>query len=264
MALDDGSQEIRDVDRQIKEDQQVEDLKRSLPWFIGVALVVVLIVAGRQFWEVRQTNMAEATAVEFNQAVTLIETDQAAALIAFDDIIDNGPDGYAAMAALRAGALAERMGDKDAALRYFLKIAENDAQPKRLRDLARVRAGYLALDQGRDRTMGVLNGLEAEETAFGMHAKEIAGLAALTLGDYQTALTYFETIQATADLAPRIAGRAEEFAALAHLGAEGKSLELVTQTQPDGLLDLMDDVLAAPAGQPTNENETQEDGTSGN
>ena len=96
-----------------------------------------------------------------------------------------------------------------------------------------------------------------------MHAKEVAGLAALNIGDYQSALTYFESIQATPDLAPRIAGRAEEFAALAHLGSQGRALELVTQSQSDGLMELMDDVLTTPQA-PTNENETQEGATSGN
>ncbi len=266
MAVDDGSQEIREVNQQLKDEQQIQELKQSLPWFIGAAVAVIVIVAGRQYWDARQTRISENYSVAFDKAAALATTDKLAGLAAFDAIVEEGPDGYAAMAALQAASLAAEQGERDKAINYLLGVAENSDNPKRLKDLARVRAGYLSLADGRDRALLVLNGLEAEATPFGVHAKEIAGLAAFEVNDYQTALSHFEAIQAVPDAAERLRQRAKEFAALADLGIRGKTLELTEGASSEGLLELMDTVSTAIPDEAasTNKNETEQGATSDN
>lgn len=262
MALDDGTGAIREIDQALEEDQQLKELKKNLPFIIAMAVLVLVIVAGKQFWSARQATLATQNAASYTAASTLAEQDKAAGLSAFVRLTEEGPNGYAAMAAFRAAALAAETGDQAKAISLFTKVADNSKNEKRLRDLARVRGGYLALSEKRDRTMKILNGLETQNIPLGLYAREIAGLAAMEEKDYGVARIYFEEIKTSASVPPGLAQRAQELSALASLGSKGVDLSLKDGANAQDLLGLLDQAKEAEAAAaenvPENTSETEQ------
>ena len=245
MSFDDGASAIREVDQELEEDQQIRELKKNLPFIIGLAALVIVIVAGRQFWMARQASIAETNAVAFSEAVELSEADPVAGLAALDVLVEDGPTGYGAMAAFRAGSLASQAGERGKAISYFLKVAEDGEAEKRLRDLARIKAAHMALEDDRDRALQILNGLETQNTPLGRYAREVAGLAAMQVKDYAGAKTYFDQLLADPATPEPLLRRAREMAALSHLGAEGVDLSLKQGANSQDLLNLVEQAGAA-------------------
>lgn len=260
MSLDDNSF-IREVDQELQEETQIKQLKKNLPFIVGAAVLVLAIVAGRQFYDARQNAIAEENAAKFATALEASVTDPTAGVSAFGDIAEEGSPGYAIISSFQAASLSEQQGKRAEAISYYENVINSDAAPKRLKDLARIRAGYLALEDGRDQAVALLGGLEAESSPLGYYAKEVAGLGAMQVQDYQSALIFFDNIQLATDAPASLQQRAKSFAALAQLGTQG--VELSVQEGPSGqsLLQLLEQPETA---EESDENDTEEPATSGN
>lgn len=235
MANDDSV--LREVDQELAEERQWAAFRKHGPSVIAAAVIVVLGVAGWQLWNSMQTRSAEAQALAFRGALEVLEEDPTAGRAALEGVADE-KGGYGALAALqRAGSYASG-GERLKALEIYRSIASGDA-PKRVRELAQLRAAYLALADGRDAVIADLGDLTEAEGPFGYYAKEVLALAALDAEDYETALSSFQLL--AADLvAPRgVRDRASEFAALASAGKSGVNLTGEAQIQ-----DLLDAVGA--------------------
>ena len=240
MAVDDGI--YREVDQELEEEKQLRQLKQALPWLIVMALIAIAVVAGRQVWDARQQAAKAANAEAFAGAIA-DETPEA--LIAdLSALRADAPAGYAAMAAFRISAAEDARGNADAAIAALADVIADDSLPQRLRDLARVRAGYAGLSISDDMALRQINGLQEADTPLAMHAKEIAGLAALRAENYDQALRYFSEIESNMAAAASLKQRAEQFAALARVGQSGGSLS--SQTLGDSLQQLLD-LPAVPA-----------------
>ena len=259
MALDDNSF-IREVDQEIEEEKQIKALKKNLPFIIGMAVLVLVIVGGRQFYDARKTSIAEENAANFVAAQKLSTEDPVAGLLAFETITKEGAEGYAVISSFQAASLAESQGKLVEAAGFYQAIIDSGSSPKRMKDLARIKAAYLSLEEGRDKAMLILAGLENETSPLGFYAKEVAGLAAMQVEDYQSALIFFDNIQLNSEAPPALQQRAKDFAALAHLGTQG--VDLTVQKGPSGqsLLELLE---APTTNLESDENDTEDTATNG-
>jgi hypothetical protein len=214
---------LREIDQAIAEEQQSEFLKKYAPLLIGGASAVVLGVGGWQFYlNGRNANAAKAAADFKSATETLIKSPEEGRL-ALEAFSADAPDGYAVIADLRRAASLGEAGDRAGALALLREIYAGKA-PKRLKELARLRAAVLALADGRDAVLSDLGGLIEGEGAFGHHARELANVAALQARDYEAAYSGFKA--ASEDLAAPepVRQRAAEFAALAASGRAGVNL----------------------------------------
>jgi len=231
----------REVDQEVEEEKQLRQLKESAPWLIGLAIVVVAIVGGWQFWNAQKTNSARTNAAAFATATTTEET--AAALSEFSALRQDAPAGYSALAGFRIAGLEAQNGNTQGAIAALNSVAANDAIPQRLRNLATVKAAYMALDESPDAALRQLNGLQEGNSVIAAYAKEVAGLASIETGNFAAAVTYFDAIPAIENVPDPIVQRAQGFRAIASLGASGVSLE--TQSMGQSLESLLD--LPVPA-----------------
>ena len=114
-----------------------------------------------------------------------------------------------------------------------------------MRDLARLRAGYLSLSDGRDSVLEDLGDLPSGSSAYAFHAQEISGLAALEEEDYETALSIFRQLSIDLGAPVAIRDRAEDFAALAASGKAG--VNITGEARIDDLLSAINDGAAGAA-----------------
>lgn len=231
---------LREVDEEVAQDKQLAAFRKYGPYLAALA---VLLLAAVAFWQVREAQ-AQAAREEASTAYEFALGEDATAGALFDFAGTVPAEGYRALALMRGAGTAARAGDRVAAINAYARVYDDESLPTPLRDLARVRAGYLALDDGGTAADGIVAGVASE--AFQPYAREIAGLSALARGEYDSAVATFE---AGAGETGPAASRASNFLALARSGAAGVALE-APQSDDDFLSDfgraLQDGTLDVP------------------
>lgn len=179
---------MSDIFHEIEEDIRKERMerlwKRYGPYAIAVAVLIVLGVAGWRGWEWYSAQRAREAGASFEQALQLAREGRSAeAETALRDLAANGPAGYAALARFRA-ATELAATDKAAALGRFDEIAADISISSGLRDLARIRAGYLAVDSASPAEIASrVEALAAAGNTWRHSAREILALAAWKAGN---------------------------------------------------------------------------------
>ena len=228
---------MREVDQALAEDQTSKTLTKNLPIVIGAALLVVAGVGGWQLWSAQRAAASAKTSAAFDEALKKSGTDEGTKEL---QSIANGSGAYAALAKMRlAGELAAK-NEREKALELYRAVYSGNAGSKRVKDMARIRASYLSLQDGREAVLKDLGDLETDKTALGFYARESIALAALKAGDYQGAEQMFRTAASTPEAPEPIRLRAGEFAALAGVGTAGVELppfEASTKSEVDRYLE---------------------------
>ena len=138
-----------------------------------------------------------------------------AAASSFEAAARELPDGYAALARLRAAAAHANSGQVNSAAVLYDQIVADLAVESSLRDLARIKAGYLligdaSVDDLRARLQPVMSG----DHQLRNLAREILGFAAYRASDVETARQMFEQIVADAAATPGLRDRGAVMLAL--------------------------------------------------
>jgi hypothetical protein len=235
---------FREVDQAVAEEEQLQFFKKYGAALIGAAAAFVVGVGGYQVWKAQADAAAAKAALEFRTVSETLEKTPAEGALALEAFSAEAPEGYALMADLkRAGSLAGS-GKRDEALSLYRKIYGAAETPKRVRELARLRAATLSIADGRDAALSDLGDLEASTSALGFYARELAGVASLDAKDYEGALSIFRKL-ADDEAAPEpVRGRAKEFAALASAGKSGVALK--GEMKIEDLVQSLDAGAAAP------------------
>lgn len=190
---------MSDIFREVEEDVRREQLKKLWDRYgiivVGVALLIVLGTAGWRGWEWYSARQAEKLGAEYYAAMQLARDDKPEeAETAFNDIAAKG-GGFATLARLRAAAARAEAGDKAGAVSEYDSVASGSGVQIDLRNVARIRAGYILLEL--DDRGGVeqrVSELAAEGNPWRNSARELLGLAAYQAGDLDTATARFEEI----------------------------------------------------------------------
>lgn len=210
---------LREVDQELAEEQQWALFRKHGPMIVGSAVAVVIGVAAWQVWTHVKKAEAETNALEYSRALDALADDPVAGREALESLTAKS-GGYGALAALqRAGSYAAG-GERLKALEEYRQVA-NGSAPRRLRELAQIRAGYLALADGRDAVIDILGDLPESDSRFSYYAREVMALAALDAEDYETALSNFRELSIDLTAPEGVRTRAEEFAALAAAAKAG-------------------------------------------
>ncbi|GLK80024.1 tetratricopeptide repeat protein [Methylopila turkensis] len=190
---------MTDIFHEVQEDLRRERLQRlwtRYGWLI-VAVAVLLVAAaggwrGYEYWQARQ---AEAAGDRYQAAARLAEEGKAdEAKAAFAELAANAPAGYQALARLREAAEVVK-SDPAAALKLYEAVANDSAADALLRDAARVRAGYVAVDHAsRDEVRKLVEALAVDNGPWRQAAREVLGLAAYKAGDLVDARRQFEAL----------------------------------------------------------------------
>jgi hypothetical protein len=210
---------VREVDDEIRQDQLKSLWNRFGPAVIGLAVLIVVGVAGWRGYESWNTNRANVSGDRFLAAlVSAREGNTAEALKSLEALQADGTGAYPLLAKLRAATLLAA-DDPKAAVAAFDAVAADTSVPGPLRDVARLRAAYILIDHGTYADVAArAEALSSDGNAMRHSAREALGLAAWKAGEMDNARVLFQQLADDADVSEGIAQRAQIMLAL--IGAE--------------------------------------------
>ena len=207
VALSDESL-FREVDEEVRQEQYKKLWDKFGNYFVVLCFIIVASVAGVKGYQYYQMKQSEAAAVVYFDGV------KKAADGKFDDALKAldavNHSGFKQLAVLQqASVLAEQDKTKEA-VAAFDAIAADTAVDASLRDLARIRSGYLLADSLKpDELISRLGAFDKEGQVWRHAAREIFGLAAYRTGDYSMADRYMNAIFADQDAPQDMRQRAQ-------------------------------------------------------
>ncbi|MEM8812424.1 MAG: tetratricopeptide repeat protein [Pseudomonadota bacterium] len=211
---------MSDIFREVEEELQRQKMKRIWDryglWVIGGALAIILGTVGFKGWEAYQASQAADRGDRFLAALELSEegrTDEAAA--ALEALTQDGGPGYAILSRFRAASDLSIGGDAQAALDAFDAIAADSNVDGFLQDIARIRAGYIAVDmETADAVRSRIGDLAEADGPLRFSAREILGLSAWAASDYQAAKTQYDALRSDTEMPTAMRQRVELMQAL--------------------------------------------------
>ncbi|WP_417580886.1 tetratricopeptide repeat protein [Pelagibacterium sp.] len=188
---------LREVEEELRSDKLKAFWRRFAPFIIGGAVLIVLLVAANEVWKWYRTSTAANASDQYYAALDLVESgDVSSAEVAFAELEASGPEGYAILARFQEAALLADQGEIDAALGEYDALAASLDQ-RRLRELAYILGGYLAVDHldvgAVEQRVG---GLTGDDNAMRNSAREALGLAHYRAGNIDEARANFEAMAA--------------------------------------------------------------------
>lgn len=205
---------IREVNEELREEQMMKLWKRYGGYAIGVAVLVVAIVAGYQGWKQYTANARLEESERFYAAAQLAGMDNTdAALSAFQSLAADASTGYGVLSSFQAAALKASTGDVAGATALYNQIAKENSADTAVSGLASVMSAALEINAGGyDRTAleQRLQTISGDDQPYRYSARELLGLIALDAGDVANARTLFDQLSTDAAAPQSMAQRARD------------------------------------------------------
>lgn len=186
---------FREVDEDIRQERYRRLWDRFGPWVILLAALIVVGTAGYRGWDYYRQTQADAAGTTFQQAVAAAEAgnlDEARELL---DSLSDAAGGYPELARMRAAGVLAQQGSSEDALAAFDALSRDTSLDKTLRDVAALRAAYIAADTAdyaavADRA----EPLTGDANPFRASAREILAVAAWKAGDVDRARDWLDAL----------------------------------------------------------------------
>jgi len=187
---------VREVNEELREDRIKGLWNRFGNVVIAAAVLVVLGTAGYRGWEYWTQRQAGQSGDAYLSALELSAQGKGdEAIAALEKLSAGGSGSYPALARLRIAGEKQNKGDPAAALADFDALANDASLDKPLRDIARLRAGLIAVDrEDYAKVKERLAPLAAGGQTYRSMAREALGLAAWKAGAFEEAATWFKQI----------------------------------------------------------------------
>ena len=211
---------MADIFHEIDEDLRRERFNRLWTrygaYVIGLAVLIVLAVAGWRGYEWWKLQRDQAAGAQFEAALQLAADGKTAeAEAAFQALEKDGTSGYRALARFRA---ATELAKTDAAkaVAEYDSLGKDPSIAPLMQNVAQVRAALLLVDTAPLADIeGRMKPLDTPEGAFRHSAREIIGLAQYKAGDFKAATDTFSAILNDGQTPPGLRRRAELMRTLA-------------------------------------------------
>jgi hypothetical protein len=119
---------LSDIFREVEEDVRREKLEKFWKaygdYVIALAAVIVIGIAGFELWQRYEANQRDKASVAFSAAQRI--TNPKLAAVAFADLAQTAPKGYALLARLEQAHSLLASGQRDEALALYKQIADED------------------------------------------------------------------------------------------------------------------------------------------
>lgn len=241
---------IQEVSEEVRRDRMYAVWRRYGPWLIAAIVLVVLLAAGKGWWENKvETRKAELGGA-FLEADTIEDSDEAAT--AFLAIAEQGEYQYPVLARLRAAASLAAAGKIDEAAAQYDAIKATEGVDPRFRDLAELRSVMLLSERLEpDEMLDRLGPLTVDGAVWRLPALEYEAAAHLRNGEPKQALASLRTILDLPRLPPAAQGRTSELieAIEATLDPEETPAEEEKTEEPEQAETSSDDETPAATGE---------------
>jgi hypothetical protein len=199
---------FREVDEEVRQEQYKKIWKQYGNYFTAMALGVVLLVAGFKGWQYWELSRSQTAARVFADAVQKLSEGKMADAEAAFAAIEH--EGYATLANLRSAAALASQGKADESVAAYDAVANDQSIDQSIRDLARIRAGYILVDKLTPAELiSRLGSFDNEQSPWRGLAREIFALSAYRTGDYAMADRYLNAIIADQGVALELRQRAQ-------------------------------------------------------
>ena len=211
---------MADIFHEIDEDLRRERFNRLWTrygaYVIGLAVLIVLAVAGWRGYEWWKLQRDQAAGAQFEAALQLAADGKTAeAEAAFQALEKDGTSGYRVLARFRAAAELAKT-DAAKAVAEYDSLGKDPSIGPLMQNVAQVRAALLLVDTAPLADIqGRMKPLDTPEGAFRHSAREILGLAQYKAGDFKAATDTFSAILNDGQTPPGLRRRAELMRTLA-------------------------------------------------
>jgi len=209
MAFNDDSF-IREVNEELRSDQMKGAVRRFGRYIIAIAVLIVLGTIGKVAYEYWDNTRSSGAGDQFLAAMQLADenkTDEA--LAALDKLEKEGHGAYPVLARMRAATVQSQKGDNAGAIASFQTIAKDKSVPAAVQDAAKMRAGWLLIENGTyEQVSAAVEEMAVPGNAFRHAAREALGLAAYKAGNMAQARQWFQSIVDDVDSPRNVANRA--------------------------------------------------------
>jgi len=256
---------IQEVSEEVRRDRMYAVWRRYGPWLIAAIVLVVLLAAGRGWWE----GQVDTRKAELGGALLAADTieDPVEASAAFLAVAEEGDYAYPVVARLRAAAALMQSGQLDEAeAQYEMIKALPDADPRYI-DLAELRIIMMrseTMDPGE--MLDRLGPLTVDSSVWRLPALEYEAAAHLKSGDPDAALASLRSILDIPELGASTQGRIIEL-----IAAIDETVDIAEPSEDAGTDDSADsadsdgadtdDAEPATAEPDTEETDTNEEGS---
>lgn len=202
---------IREVNEELRSDAANAFWKKYGKFVIGGAVAIVVGVAGNVGYKNYVEGQAAASGDIFLEGLTHArEGRQDEAIAAFDQLKADGFGAYPVLAKMRSATVLADQGETAEAISEFQSVANDGSVPDALKDVAKIRAGYLLVDAGTYDDVSAQVELLTNTTNPMRHsAREILGLSAYKANDLTRAKEWFELIIEDTSSPPQLSSRAQ-------------------------------------------------------
>jgi hypothetical protein len=186
---------IREVNEELRSDQMKAIWKQYGLIILGIAVAIVIGTAGYRGYTYWSNVQASASGDRFLEAMKLAtENKPDEALAAFEALEKDGYAAYPVLARMRVAAL-QAAKDPKAAIASFDEVAKDQKVPDAIRDVARLRAGWLMVDTAPyDDVSKEIEVLTDPQNPMRHSAREALGLSAYKNGNFKQAKDWFQAI----------------------------------------------------------------------
>jgi hypothetical protein len=207
---------FEEVSEELKQDRYAAMWKKYGRYFVALAVVIVLGVAGYQYWQGEQRKGRELASERLAAALALAREGKVKeATAAFAGLAQDGPKGYAQLARLQQAAQLLKSGDRAGAMLAFEQLANDSAADPLFRDVATVQWAYFALDDADPAKMlDRLKPLTAKDHAWRHMALELSALYSERAGRRADAIQILTDLEKDKDAPEGVRSRAKELLAI--------------------------------------------------
>ena len=214
MAERDDDGLIREIDEELRQEQAQKLWKTYGKYVIGVAVVVVFVVAGYQGWTAYDQSQKQEATDSLIGATSLADSGDTTAAIDSLAILEANKVGeITVLASLRHAALIAKEGDKQASTTAYYAIADDTSVSKPFRDLASILGTVQSLDQNSGNAQAVIDRLKPlidTNSNWRHSAREISAVAAIEMGQIEQAKEHLQAIALDAQAPSGVRSRAQE------------------------------------------------------
>ena len=180
---------FHEVEEDLRRDKMDELWKKYGPWLMVTGGAFIIVVAGFLWFSDFQQKQREARSDEYLAAIDLVGAGNVeAGMTALDAIIAKGNSGYAALALLAKGAQLTDEGDRAGAIAAYDALATSSLGDEMLRDVALVKAGWLAAEvEDFETVQAMMANVVSGQSVWAPAAREVVAFSAFRTGDLETA-----------------------------------------------------------------------------